>query len=556
MMNWMRYLLEANLYLLVFYLLYRLLLSRETHYALSRSYLLFTSVVAFIIPILQLGFLKPAVIIQTTVMVNLPTGTEGHATAVALHAQTPEFSLTNGFTYFYLAGALVFLLLLIVKLARLSALGRSGKKNTEHGYKLVEIPGSAIAFSFFNKLYIGADTSEKETIIRHELVHINQKHSADIMLMEVIRVFCWFNPVVYLVQNDLKAVHEYIADEKAAAAEQSLLDYSAFLVNNAYGIGGPSVTQSFFNKNLLKNRIMMLNKKPSGNLAMLKYLFTLPLLAALMGVSTLAFSKTYGWVDLAPRHLKTNSYPGPYVRQSRHDTNTFKYKGKSFVYKNGNTTSKGYSYKETGYVVNGKTDFRVIITKKDGKQTVYLKSDCTPAEIKMLNEKYGYTFPSMDIFTKLPPPPPAPGPPAKPDGPSTVKSPPPPPQNPFDSLYKYIARNVRYPQSARSNKVAGKVIINFNIIDGKIQDVTMPRGLFADIDAEAMRVMNNYKDPLNVKSANYNIAIAFALIDAAGNYVGGAPKTNNNTAIGPKTKTAHYDHSYMLDEVVVSSYLQ
>ena len=147
-MNWMRYLLEANLYLAVFYLLYRLLLSRETHYALSRSYLLFTSLVSFIIPVLQLGFLKPAVIAQTAVVSNLKIGIVIPAPAVVLHTQTPGLSLADGVAWLYIAGVLVFLLLLMVKLARLATLGRAGKKLTTNGYKLVEIPGSATAFSF------------------------------------------------------------------------------------------------------------------------------------------------------------------------------------------------------------------------------------------------------------------------------------------------------------------------------------------------------------------------------------------------------------------------
>jgi len=571
-MNWMHYLLEANLYLCIFYLLYRLLLSRETHYVLNRTYLLFCSIISFVLPMLQLGFLKPIEPRAVIAIVNMPGNVPTHAISKLRGAALPYFTWHDGIPYLYVAGVIFFATLLIIKLLRLFILTRKNTLADNRGYNLVSIKGSATAFSFFNNVFIGTETTNRETIIRHELVHVHQKHSIDILLLEVFRIINWFNPAIYLLQNSLKAVHEYIADEKTAAIESDTLTYSAFLVDNAYGISGPSVTHSFFNKNLLKQRIIMLHQKRSGNLARLKYLLTVPVCAGLLCISTLAFSKTYGWVDLAPHHVKTTSYPALPLQQSKADTNAYKHKGKTFVYKNGNISSKGYGYKEIGYLVRGKTDFRVIITEKDGKQTVYLKSNCTPAEIKMLNEKYGYTFPSMDIFAKLPPPPPTPpaGKPIKPTAPVTpavtidepaspqqVKSPPPPPQNPFDSLYKYIARNVRYPQSARSNHVAGKVIINFNIIDGKIQDVTMPRGLFADIDAEAMRVVNNYKAPLNVKSANYSIAIAFALIDAAGNDVGGPPKTNsNNTAIGSQPKMAHFDQSFMLDEVVVTSYLQ
>jgi hypothetical protein len=92
------------------------------------------------------------------------------------------------------------------------------------------------------------------------------------MLLEVLKVINWFNPFVYLLQRSIKTVHEYIADEQTAAYERDALTYSSFLLNNAYGIQGSTIAHSFFNYNLLKKRIIMLNKNRSGKLARLKYL--------------------------------------------------------------------------------------------------------------------------------------------------------------------------------------------------------------------------------------------------------------------------------------------
>src|SRR6185312_1378413 len=173
------------------------------------------------------------------------------------------------------------------------------------GYRVIWLPGTDVAFSFFNFLFIGDDAPRAGTMITHELVHIRQKHSADIVFLEVLKIVSWFNPVVYLLQNSLKTVHEYIADEQTAAYETDALSYSSFLLNNAYGAGGSSITHSFFNYNLLKKRIIMLNQQRSGNLARLKYLAVIPICAALLCASTLLFSKSYGWVDLAPAHVKS-----------------------------------------------------------------------------------------------------------------------------------------------------------------------------------------------------------------------------------------------------------
>lgn len=557
----MRYLLESNLYLGIFYLLYRLLLSRETHYALNRAYLLFSCLVSFALPVLQLGFLKPTALQPVFTVIQMPVNAVAASVNPVQATPQPGFSWTEGLFYLYLAGTLIFALLLVVKLLRLFVLISKQSSEANGAYKLVEISGSTIAFSFFSTVFIGADAGNRETIIRHEMVHIRQKHSIDILLLEFIRIVSWFNPVVYLLQNSLKAVHEYIADEKTASAETSALAYSAFLVNNAYGVGGPSLSHSFFNKNLLKQRIIMLHQKRSGNLAMLKYLLTLPVCAALLCMSTLAFSKTYGWVDLAPRHPKLTVSPALQLRQVKGDTNTFKYKGKNFVYKNATTTSKGFSYKETGYVVNGKTDFRVIITEKDGKQTAYFRSKCTPSDIKMLNEKYGYTFPSMDIFTKLPPPPPAPGPPAKPHGPKApklapvdtsaqpakpigVQSPPPPMApyipmaGPFKTLQKYLCRNVLYPTAEFKKRIMGSTIIKFDInTNHKIANASLVKGFASACDNEALSVLKRFNETIDKAPGTYKLAITFYLYGLK--------------APAPASATLNADPSFVGEAVIV-----
>ncbi|MDB4903289.1 MAG: hypothetical protein JWQ63_2570 [Mucilaginibacter sp.] len=573
-MNWLRYLVEANLYLSIFYLCYCLFLNRETHYMLNRVYLLFTCVAAFIIPIIQLGVLKPAAQVYKNTIIILPGDTHQiiNQRAKIIHEAVTHFTLQDYILFGYLFGAFILLLLLVFKLYQLLKLTHVKSVIVEGNYKLIYINDSNTAFSFFNYLFIGTKASGAATIIRHELVHIRQKHSFDIVLLELFKVINWFNPFVYLLQNSLKAVHEYIADENTTTAHTDILSYSTFLLNSAYGIGGSSITHSFFNYNLLKKRIIMLNQKRSGSLARLKYLATVPLCAGLLCVSTLGFSKTYGLIDLMPQKADTALIASPPPPEPPALKHAVKLPPPSSF---GSITKKGYRYAEAGYLADSKSYFKVIIQESKSVQKEYWKSKVSAAEVKMLRDKYGYTFPSMDIFPKLLPPPPAPVspvPPVKPKGPLSAKklSPPvvirdtapgkpllpPPPRDPFDTLYRFIGRKTGYPASARDNLISGRVIINFNIIDGKIEDVTMPRGLYPAIDAEAMRVINDFKAPLNVKSANYSVPIFFGIIDKAGNYVGGAPKTNNNSAATvPETKMAHYDISYTLNEVVVNSYL-
>ncbi|PJJ79097.1 M56 family metallopeptidase [Mucilaginibacter auburnensis] len=503
-MNWLYYLAEANLYLCVFYLAYCIFFSKETHYQLNRFYLLFSCLAAFVLPLVQVNALKPPVVqkVQVFDYTALPT-TESVAIIKPVEPAKPILSsltFDNFLMAAYVAGALIVLVILIVKLYSIFKLTHH-KKATYGNYNVVYLDDTETAFSFFNYLFVGTTAAGTDTIITHEMVHIRQRHSADIMFLELIKVMCWFNPVVYLLQNSLKTIHEYIADEKAAAADEDTIAYSTFLLNNAYGTGGLSITHSFFNYNLLKKRIIMLNQQRSGNLARLKYLITLPACAGMLCASTLAFSKTYGWhigkmrvetetngnlINLHADTLKTkkgykysetiytkdgvkratvtfyedggkktsfNSAPmspatanlligkygymfpngtmPPPPPAPREKVGKIKFPPPVLKDKNGKllpmkpmpkvdqvkfpppptgnlkTSSTGYQYEETGYLVRKTQNYRVIIHEKDGEQKEYYKSTAKKADLKLLKEKYGYVFPDMQLYDQLPPPPPS-----------------------------------------------------------------------------------------------------------------------------------------------------
>lgn len=521
-MNWLYYLAEANLYLCVFYLAYCIFLAKETHYQLNRAYLLLSCVMAFVLPVLQIGALKPAVAdnaaavpYQITQAAQLPAQAN---MVIEPAASTTVLTADDYLWLVYVIGAVVLLLLLVLKLYSVFKLTRNDK--AIHGkYKIIYLKDTDVAFSFFNYMFIGTRATGANTIITHELVHIRQKHSADIMFLELLKVICWFNPCIYLLQSSLKTVHEYIADEQTATTEADALAYSSFLVNNAYGAGGSSITHSFFNYNLLKKRIIMLNQQRSGKLARLKYLVALPVCAGMLCASTLAFSKSYGWVNIGPDnhvpaladtlitakgfkyketfytenghkrcsvtlfesgkapvtfksdplpvpdfHLLRDKYgysfpegtmsyalvklsdvklvsppPGsqkgtkvPTFEVKAKKTDMVKFPPKTDAKKfppppppeppnpkkrdmvkfppapTGilKTSSTGYQYEETGYLINKKENFRVIIHEKNGKEIDFFKNSATAADLKLLKEKYGYTFPNMEIHDKLPPPPP------------------------------------------------------------------------------------------------------------------------------------------------------
>lgn len=299
-MNWLYYLLEANLYLAIFYALYLLLLRNETFYTANRWYLISTSVIAFLLPFMQIGWLKPA---ETAAQVVSVAATQTVVPATNFQQVDPvsnpvAINLADVLSGIYVLGVAIALVLFGVKIFKLYRIISNSKKTNSVHCDLIELEDENTGFSFFSYLFIGKNLHNRHTIIAHEMVHIRQKHSADIVFTELLKMVNWFNPVVYMLQNSLKTVHEYIADEYTATSETDNITYSSFLLNSAYGLQGPAATNSFFNANLLKNRIVMLNKPRSGSAARLKYLMAIPITAGTLCLSTLSFSKDYPTFDL------------------------------------------------------------------------------------------------------------------------------------------------------------------------------------------------------------------------------------------------------------------
>lgn len=372
-MNWLHYLLEANIYLGVFYVAYCLFLNKETHYLLNRFYLVLSSIVSFILPVLQLGILLPPLPEPPTASYFVAQQVTHVAAPIAVPVQVtaPAFTLQDGLWYLYLAGAFVCAVLLAIKLFSLFKLIRTNKVVIHDNYRVVYLKDTNTAFSFFNYLFIGTAANNERTILRHELVHIRQKHSADILFLEFLKIINWFNPLVYLLQNSLKTQHEYIADEQTVINEADATSYSSFLVNNAYGLSGPAITHSFYNLNLLKNRIIMLHQQRSGNLARLKYLVAVPIGAALLCASTLAFSKTYGWIDLAPVHIaqqpKRIAPPPPIPPKQNADD--YYYGWANFIEPTDDLKKMGLSLQKEGYKIK---------SRKIGSNQLYISIETLP----------------------------------------------------------------------------------------------------------------------------------------------------------------------------------
>jgi BlaR1 peptidase M56 len=301
-MNWLYYLLEANLYLLLFYGFFRLFLQRETFYNSNRYYLLLSSITSFILPILQLGFLNPAPqVVDLAATFPMPISHTKEELAKIAATSIPESIDYTTYLYpIYLFICCGFTLKLIVSLSKIVRLWLTAKKDRKGPITIIELEKEKSAFSFFNLLFIHPQLAERQTVVKHEMVHIEQKHSLDILFFEIVQAICWFNPILYFLKKDIKLLHEYIADELTTGTDIQKHDYAMFLIENSFGVVPTPLTNQIFNQSILKRRINMLNKKRTTGWARFRLLLALPLGGAMLCTSTMAFTKDYGYIDLLP----------------------------------------------------------------------------------------------------------------------------------------------------------------------------------------------------------------------------------------------------------------
>jgi hypothetical protein len=293
-MNWIYYILEANLYLLAFYAFYRLFLMKETFYTLNRYYLISAMLMAFLLPLVQAGFLFDL----------LPTfwrHNQGHVLVLPpVDAAAPGYlslSFIIPLTYFGIACLLSIRVLLNVIAVLLLAYNSNRNKYKQVEY--FELRGGEIAFSFFKMLFLNPSAEEKDIIIRHEQVHMRQYHSLDTLFLEFIHVFSWFNPVLYLVKREMNALHEFIADDLTSSGSfVEKHDYAMLLIQNSFGLPVNALTKPIYNQSSLKKRITMLNQPKSASRARLRLLLVLPVTCAMICTSTLAFSNKHKLIDL------------------------------------------------------------------------------------------------------------------------------------------------------------------------------------------------------------------------------------------------------------------
>ena len=278
------YILKSSVCLVLFYLFFRLLLSKETFHRFNRMALLGVLFFSLLIPCIEVTTRHQVEVQQAVLSIEqLLLMAELEATPADTGAvqETPAISWVQVVLLVYLAGILLLACRNIYSLICLFRLIHSGKhEKLEKGVTLVVHHQEIAPFSWMKYIVISRKDLEENgrEILIHEMAHIHHSHSIDLLLADICIFFQWFNPGAWLLKQELQNIHEYEADETVINEGVNAKEYQLLLIKKAVGTRLYSMANSF-NHSKLKRRITMMLKEKSNPWARLKYLYVLPLAA-------------------------------------------------------------------------------------------------------------------------------------------------------------------------------------------------------------------------------------------------------------------------------------
>ena len=382
------YIIKLSICLSAVYFFYQLILRRLTFYNWNRVYLAGYTLLSFLIPVIDITpVLKQAQMTNSDVIRMIPmVGNLHYQGAVAVVEKTPPPAWTawDWLLAVIVAGMAILLFRLIIQLLSFKKIIKNAELLSVDDVKLYQVNTPITPFSFGNSIFINSQMhkdDELSDIIRHEFVHVKQKHTVDIIGSELLCILNWFNPFVWGIRKAVRQNLEFIADQNVVASGIDKKQYQYLLLkvtgNNHFSIA------SQFNFSSLKKRIAMMNKIKSARSHLIKFLFFVPVIAFLM----LSFR--------SPVQMKNTSATARNLNQEDSRTLNPTISSSVSLIPGGSTdfTSKGDTVPSPRFkkiVIDDK--IIATVTLNDGKTETYNLMDKREQEI--FDEKYGSALPT------------------------------------------------------------------------------------------------------------------------------------------------------------------
>ena len=489
------YSLKVALCLTAFYLVYKLLLSRETFFGFNRAVLLGMAGVSLLLPLLHFtvgsapepvgGF----VVVEDIVM-------------QAVAADAPGFSVTAAQVCFaiYIIGVAFFACREVWSLLCLRRMLRGGRvAGRDGGVKTVVVKGDVSPFSWMGNIVISEKDyrDNPEYILLHERAHIAGRHSWDILLCDVLIVFQWFNPAAWLLKAELQSVHEYEADRRVLSSGVNAADYQLLLIRKAVGDKLFSMANNL-TQSSLKKRITMMLKRKSNPWSRARMLVAVPVAA----VAVVAFATP-----------KAESL-----------SNVIESESEALVSKVMPAVKAQADGSSQGATEMAAADAAPVKAEAEAQP----KADAPEAIVPDGDDKV------YDVVEQQP---------EFPGGTS--------------GLAKWLGDNIKYPAEAAKQGIEGRVIVQFVVgIDGTVSNVKLMRPVNPLLDQEALRVVTAMPKWTPGKQDGKPVAVKYTIPVTFRQDVGAADgkaqpdglkgsmiKINGKVAAGPVTQSIKLEGS-------------
>ncbi|MEZ5043724.1 MAG: M56 family metallopeptidase [Saprospiraceae bacterium] len=285
--NIIQYLFEASIGLLSFYLLYYVALRQETFFQFNRIYLLLMPLIAMAIPFFNISLqakVSPAEVEILYPVVHQVKQLEEQVWGQIIASENTVISLQIGdvLYWIYWLGVGLMLMRLANGISQLMWRISCARSEEREGITYLQTEEQCPASSFFSYVFWNKDSKDEKykLILEHELVHVRQWHSLDVLLMECWVILKWFNPIIYLYRKHLRLIHEFIADQYVVERKGERIAYAQLMVQAGTKKEKLTLTNNF--NSLTKMRLVMLAKHQSNHWKRWKYLLVLPTIGGLM----------------------------------------------------------------------------------------------------------------------------------------------------------------------------------------------------------------------------------------------------------------------------------
>ncbi|WP_303922607.1 M56 family metallopeptidase [Draconibacterium sediminis] len=471
MNNLINFIIESGISLSLLALIYVLFLRKETFFRLNRLFLLFSILFSVILPFLHFRVYAP----QSNMLAEVTvTPYRNVLEAVTIYGQDLSGAMVNSISsskiiiLIYLLGLIFFLGRMIFRIIQILMIISKNEMQHIDNYRFVLVDKEISPFSFLGYIFINPGMKKQpgyEKMVTHEMEHIKQGHTFDVLILEILTVFQWFNPFMWLLKRAIRENHEYLADHAVLSSGISSAQYKHLLLSQAVGMQLEIANN--FNSSLVKKRIQMISKIRSSKLANLKYILGFVSLLALVIIFACEQKETLQVTKVEDSNERKVTVrlldDGMKLEGSQEDL--------ELLHAMLNEKSK--------YEFDTDSTGSVFLVKSKEKEPLQLEEE---DQVFFIVEKMP-EFPGGDL-----------------------------------ALRKYIANSIKYPEISIENGIQGKVYVSFVVTaEGTIANAKIARGVDPSIDKEALRVVNTLPkwkpgyqrgEPVNV---SYTVPINFVL---------------------------------------------